>query len=215
MTPVCVRATLTGAIMLPEHSIALDALLMAAWAKRENLPPVSIEAGGIPDEVVPLQRSPCGRIFLASVGQFEPEAYERRFLNKRFPIAEAQALGSPKFRRVNLSSGLTKGYRIPLSTMHVRHDVMLWYAIGDRGRIDELLGLVGYLGKKRSVGIGRIREWMVTECEAWEGFPVLDAQGRPLRPLPLDWPHLGAHATKRCVLTPPYWERWRAEECAV
>lgn len=203
--------------MLPEHPIALDALLMAAWATREDLGPLSFRDGdtvGIPKDAVPLRRSACGRIYLASVGQQETEQHERRFLNRRFPIAEAQAMGGPKMKRINVSAGTTKGYRIPMQMTHLRNDSMLWYAIGDVDRVRELVTTIGYLGKKRSVGLGRVASWTVEACEAWEGFPVL-LDGRPLRALPRDWPGLGEHRIERRVLTPPYYERWRAEECAV
>lgn len=217
MDPIVVRASLAAAAMLPEHPIALDALLMAAYAARENLPPLSVRDGeeiSIPKQAVPLQRSACGRIYLASTCLYDAEEHERRFLNKRFPVGEAQSMGDPKLKRINLSAGLTKGYRIPMSMTHVKDDAMIWYALGDADAVRDLVSTVGYLGKKRSVGLGRVREWRVEPCEPWEGFPVL-LEGRPLRSLPLDWPGLGEHRIERRVLAPPYWERWRAEECAV
>jgi CRISPR type IV-associated protein Csf3 len=217
VTPLVVRATLSGAVMLPEHPIALDALLMAAYATRENLPPMSVRDGvevGIPKSAVPLLRSGCGRIYLASEGQYEVDEHERRFLNRRFPIAEAQALGGPKMKRINMSAGATKGYRIPMQMTHLRGDAMVWYAIGEVACVHNLVSTVGYLGKKRSVGLGRVVSWAVEPIDPWEGFPVL-LEGRPLRSLPLDWPGLGEHRIARRVLTPPYYERWRDEECAV
>jgi CRISPR type IV-associated protein Csf3 len=204
--------------MMPEHPVALDALLMAAWATREDLPPLDLRDGAtiaIPDDAVPLARSACGRIYLASVAQFEAEEHERRWLNRRFPMAEAQMLGGASMRRVNASAGLTKGSRIPQGVVHLRGDVMIWYALGKADAVRQLLEPVQYVGKKRSVGLGRVVRWDVHECEPWDGFPVLDCEGRPLRSLPLDWPGLGAHCVEERVLTPPYWERWRAEACAV
>lgn len=203
--------------MLPEHPIALDALLMAAWSARENLAPLAFRDGetiGIPAEAIPLQRSACGRIYLASVGQYEMEAHERRHLNRRFPMLEAQSLGSDAVRRVNMSAGACKGYRIPMQMTHLRNDAMIWYALGNIDVVRDLVSLVQYLGKKRSVGLGRVASWTVGPCEPWEGFPVL-LEGRPMRALPRDWPGLGEHRIEQRVLAPPYWERWRAEACAV
>jgi len=190
---------------------------MAAWATRENLPPISFRDGedrAIPKDAVPIMRSGCGRIYLASEGLYEVEAHERRFLNRRFPTAEAQSLGGPSMKRINVSAGATKGYRIPMQQLHLKNDAMVWYAMGDVAGVRDLVTLVGYLGKKRSVGLGRVASWSVEAIEPWEGFPVLQ-EGRPLRSLPLDWPGLGEHRVEARVLTPPYFERWREQECAV
>ena len=217
MSAIVVRAKLAGAVMLPEHPIALDALLMASWAMRENLEPLAFrdnEAAVMPSDVIPISRSACGRIYLASVSQQEPEQFERRFLNRRFPIAEAQSMGGPTMKRINPSAGTTKGYRIPTQMTHLCDDTMLWYAVGDEDRVRDLVSTVGYVGKKRSVGLGRIASWSVGPIDPWEGFPVL-LDGKPLRALPRDWPGLGDHRVERRVLTPPYYERWRSEECAV
>jgi len=217
MIPIAIRTTLTGAIMMPEHPVALDALLLAAYAQRENLPPMDCRDGStiaIPKDAVPVQRSGCGRFYLSSVAQYEVEQYERKYLNKRFPLAEAQWLGDSSVKRVNLSAGKTKAYRIPQQMVHLVGDTMMWFAIGDEDKVRSLLDGVQYLGKKRSVGLGRVHTWTVEACEPWEGFPVLQ-EGRPLRSLPIDWPGLREHRIERRVLTPPYYERWRAEPCAV
>ena len=91
---------------------------------------------------------------------------------------------------------------------------MTWFALGDRNGVEALLTWVHYLGKKRSVGLGKVLAWHVVDVEPWPGFPVL-RDGAPLRALPLDWPGLGEHRRDFRVLAPPYWERWREEECAV
>lgn len=213
MIPLCVRAHLANAIALPWHALGLDALLMAAVALRENLPPLGWgqEPADIP---IPVAKSACGRLYLASSSLFERDTHEKRWITKRFPIAEAQCLGEPALRRVNLAGGLSKNYRLPLETFHTKGDAITWYALGEAEPIRALLRLVRYLGKKRSVGNGRVTRWEVVACEPWDGFPVL-RQGRPLRPLPLDWPGLGEHRIDYRVLAPPYWQRWREEETAV
>jgi CRISPR type IV-associated protein Csf3 len=130
-------------------------------------------------------------------------------------MLEAQMLGGPKVRSINIKGGPSKSYRIPMQMAHLRRDEMLWYCVGDEASVRDLVELVSYLGKKRSVGLGRVRRWTVSPIEAWEGFPVLDRERRPLRPLPLDWPGLGEHRVEMMTLAPPYWQRWREEECAV
>ena len=210
MKPLVVKAHLRGALMLPQGPPALDALLMAAIAMRDNLPPLGF--GERTEIAIPLVEA--RGVYLASVGQYEAETYERRFLNRKFPMAEAQMLGSSKVRAINIKAGPAKSYRIPTEMTHLRDDTMTWFATGAEVEVRELLAWITHLGKKRSVGLGRVDTWTVAPCETWPGFPVL-RDGRPLRPLPLDWPGLGEHRVEPRVLRPPYWERWREEACAV
>lgn len=211
MNPLVIRARIESSVAMPWSPITLDSLLMAAVALRENLPPLGF--GERADIQIPLARSACDRVYLASSALFEREAHERRFITKRFPIAEAQSLGAPSLRRILTSGGLSKGYRFPLETFHVAGDLLTWFAVGDQAGVEELLSCIHYLGKKRSCGRGKVTRWEVEPCEPWDGFPLL-REGRPLRHLPLDWPGLGEHRVEMRVLAPPYWERWREEPCA-
>jgi CRISPR type IV-associated protein Csf3 len=208
MGPFVARAHLRGSVMLPHASIALDALLMAAIAVRDALPPPGF--GPLVDIQIPISRE--RGIYLASTGQFSVELHEKRFINKRFPMLEAQMLGKTKMS-VNPKGGLSKGFRIPAETLHLHGDLMTFYAIGDIDAVTDILSLVTHLGKKRGVGLGRVDRWVVEPIEAWPGFPVLRA-GRPLRPLPLDWEGLGEHRIERRVLAPPYWQKHREEATA-
>lgn len=210
MTPLRVEARVSGAVSM-RVGVALDALLMAAVATRDDLPPIGV---GEPRDIeIPIARR--DGIYLASHGIADVEARERRFLTKRFPLAEAQAIGDPKMRVIKQSAGLTKNFRIPTETQHLRDDTVTWFAIGDAGQVRDLLAWVQYIGKKRSVGLGRVASWSVSEpSDTWEGFPVV-RDGRPLRNLPVDWPGLDEPRRGFAVLHPPYWEQWRAEECAV
>ena len=209
MTPIVVRATLRGAVM-SRHPVGFDALLMSAVALRDNLPPLGFGEAAVIQIPIAEERG----IYLASTGICEAELYERRFLNRKFPMLEAQWLGAPKMRAINIKGGPSKSYRIPSEMAHMKDDQITFYAIGDAHAVRELLPLIGYIGKKRSVGLGKVERWDVETCEPWPGFPVL-RDGRPLRPLPLDWPGLGEHRVEHRVLSPPYWERWREEPCAV
>jgi len=214
MTPLRVQAILDGPVYVPGQPPALDALLAAAVAMRDGLPPPSV--GGVTPIEVPIQRSPCGRFHLATVAHYRVEARELRHTNRRFPIAEAQALGNRKLRRISLSGGPTRSYRIPYDVKYLSGDTMTWWCIGNGEEVSKLLEYIQYIGKKRSVGCGRVRAWSVHPCEPWgPGFPVV-RDGRPLRPLPLDWPGLDADAERAmAVLTYPYWERHREEMLAV
>lgn len=213
MRPLHVLATVPGPVSIPHHPIALDALLMAAAAMRDGLPPVDWQDE--PTEIaIPVE---CVRgIYQATTARYQVEAADRAWVNRRFPIEEAQAMADPKFKRVLLSTGPTKSYRLPLEVVYLKDSVIEWWCTGDLEGVRDLLALVMCLGKKRSVGKGEIAEWRVEECEPWgDGFPVLRA-GEPMRPLPLDWPGMNADAERGYrVLRAPYFQRWREEECAV
>lgn len=215
VTALEVVADIVGAIALPNGPIALDALLMAAVAVRDGLPHLSVigvrEAKPLD---IPIALSPCGRVYLASLGHAEVEERELRWINRKFPIGEAQGMAEPKFKRINISAGAQKSYRLPLETQHLADGRMTWWADGDAAGVRELLQCITYLGKRRAVGLGRVRSWTVTECEPWPGFPVLRG-GVPLRQLPRDWAGLVDYDLAYRVLTPPYWDHVRQEECAV
>lgn len=208
MRPLCITATVPGPISLPQRPIALDALIMAAVAIRDGMVPVD----GVEPIAIPVRHE--GGIYLATTGEYEAEEHDRHWINRRFPLSEAQALGESKLRRINVSAGPTKSFRIPLEVCYLRDSRMRWWCVGDRDLICALLAIVTHLGKKRGVGKGEVTAWSVDECEPWEGFPLL-RDGRPLRPLPLTWPGVRDADRGYRVLTPPYWQRWREEECLV
>jgi hypothetical protein len=213
--PLQVTATLAGPIHLGRMPIALDALVM--WAKAQVLgkePPACAEdCEQLP---IPIAESDCGRYHLASCASYEIEDYEHRWINRRFPVSEAQMLGNEKLRRIQLSGGPCKSYRIPMETTWLVDDVMRWWCIGEPGEIRDLLGWVGYLGKRRAVGMGQVASWSVDPCEPWgDGFPVVRGS-MPLRPLPVDTPGVGDDALQAmAVLRPPYWAHYKEEPCVV
>lgn len=214
MKPLRIEARIVGAIALPNGPLLIDGILAAAVAVRDQLPPPANADACVPIEI-PLAKEPGGRFHLASFSTYRREASELRWLNRRPVIAEAQTMGDAKLRKLDISSGANKGYRIPLETMHLEGDALTWWAIGDADEVRELLELVPYLGKKRSVGLGRVREWIVEECEPWgDGFPVV-RDGHPTRPLPLDWPGLVEPNTAIRCITYPYWAHTREVLCAV
>ena len=120
-----------------------------------------------------------------------------RFVNRRFPIAEAQAVGG-RIGTLNLSGGPAKSFRLPLETALLSGDTIEWFALGDREAVADLVRWVRSLGKRRGVGLGVVERWDVEpfdpEGARWaSGFPVL-REGRPLRNLPLD---VLPHAARR------------------
>lgn len=215
MTPLRVTAHLAGDICLPNGPPALDSLLVYAEALRQELPPPAT-IDDCTDLPIPVERSACGRYYLASFGHFEAECHSSDFTNRRFPIAEAQLLAGPKLRRIQLSGGPSKSYRLPRVRTHLVGDRMDWWAIGDVDGVRGLLDLVSYLAKRRGVGLGRVRRWEVEPCASWgEGFPIL-RDGYPTRTLPIDVPGVREDAERAyATVAPPYWAHVRRVEAYV
>jgi CRISPR type IV-associated protein Csf3 len=204
MHDLVVRARLRSpAVSLPP----LDGLLGFVVAEERGL--VAGFGDMVYDLPLPLERSACGRVWLASFAVSTPEMHEPTFVQRRFPVAEYQAHGDAK-RSINLSAGVNRSYRIPTRVIHVTGDVVTWYARGDADEISRLLSSVGHLGKRRGVGRGAVASWEVEPCEPWPGFPVL-CEGVPLRALPVDWPGVTGGRQAYATMVPPYWEHRRAE----
>jgi hypothetical protein len=209
--PFRVTAKLRGPMMRPAHGIYLDSLLMARVAVMEQRVPLQW-ATERSDPPIPIVLSECERVYLASAGIFEIEASERRFVNKRFPMGEAQAMGDLSLKRILVGGGLSKGFRTPRELVHLVNDQIVWFALGDIDQTRDVLETVSGLGPRRGVGHGDVASWSVEQVEPWEGFPVL-RDGAPLRPLPLGWDGVRDGRLVRSTLRPPYHERWREEEC--
>lgn len=213
MRPLRVTAELGGPIALPGGPLALDALLAWAVCAREGHPQPVDE---IKPVEIPVQREPGGRFHMCSFSVGEVEEYEQRWVNRRFPLTEAQGFAGAKLKRIQVSAGPCKSFRLPLETAHMRDDRLTWWCIGDAEAISALLPLVTHLGKRRAVGNGRVVRWTVEKCETWgEGFPVV-LNGQPLRPLPPDWPGLADDVAQEYrTISYPYWDRRHEQLCAV
>lgn len=202
------RGPLTGAPMLDGlvgYVLAARAGLVAGFG---DLVDVAIEHV--------IAREPGGRFHLCSSPHVQWDAHERRYVHRRFPIAEAQLLGEARLRRVNISAGPCKSYRIPSEASFASGDAIAWYCVGDPTVLEEILSAVTHLGRRRAVGRGAIAAWSVEPCAPWgDGFPIL-REGKPARPLPLDYPGLVEPFERRIeTLSFPYWQHEREEVCAV
>jgi hypothetical protein len=210
MEPLQIIATLTSPLAVPLFPINLDGLLASMVCERQGF---IAGVGEWQDVDVPLQRSACGRYYLASVGHYESAVAILGYTQKRSPISEFGWFGEAKIKSVLVSGGINKACRIPQPRAVV--DTMRWWCIGDRTAVAELIALVTHLGKKRSVGHGRVARWGVKPCEPWPGFPVLRPDGTPMRNLPVDTEGLGpTTAIGWGPLTYPYWDQTRSIEVA-
>lgn len=207
MKPIRISATLLNGIANPTRPIAIDALLAYAVALRDDMLPPANASEVTPIEI-PLQRSPCRRFHMCSLSEHDVVVErETRYVNRRPIIAEAQLMASESVKTIQINGGPDKGYRVPMDVGHYARGEVWWWAVGDAYAVRDLLSHIGYLGKRRAVGLGKVVAWTVEECESWgEDYPVM-REGKPLRALPPDWPGCEAMRTTRGTLTYPYWLR--------
>lgn len=210
MTPLRVSCNVPGEMILPDGYLHLDALLAWAACQRDGIPPALTPDDIVPIEI-PIERA--GPIHMASASVMDVEARATIHLVRRFPTQEAARMST--MTRVNLAAGAQKNYRIPIEAVYPRGGLVEFFAVGERVEVAELLALVTHLGKKRSVGHGRILGgWKVEECDTWSGFPVLGRDGSAIRHLPIGWPGLGAHHRRIGRLSYPYWSFADEQEIA-
>ncbi len=88
-----------------------------------------------------------------------------------------------------------------------------WHAEGDAEQVLELLQDIEFIGKKRTTGFGQVRGWRLAESEL-DG--IADAQGQPLRPVPLAMWQGDPNAIRAdAAWRPAYWVPQHRALCAV
>lgn len=136
---------------------------------------------------------------------------------KRIGVERAAYLDAERRPVVSTTNSWTKAYRVPLRMRKI--DCVRWFAVADRSSILKVLRRVEYLGKKRSVGNGRVSAWDVTAIDddySWfapsSAGPVLMAT-LPVGP----WLPPGLIGFRRDFggCCPPYWHPDRYAEIVV
>jgi CRISPR type IV-associated protein Csf3 len=184
----------TGFYYDPAEPLHLDALL--AWAlcpmNEKSDPPKRDE---VPDEIpVPLGMWRHGAEWGWTASALFPDGdpiETIRFWRKKFNTDRAEMID----KTVNTRIGATREYNVPMPLV-LAHRVNAW-ALGDRKRVAHALRKnIRYLGKKRSQGIGKVRD-IIVEWTDEEWF--LEKDGAAMRHLPMDG------AARKVRTRPPYW----------
>lgn len=179
------------------------------------------EQGQIP---IPLVRRRLGPWLVGAcsdpiVGHVHNDRHEH--LAKRISVENAAMLAPEKRVVVSTTNSWTKSYRFPIRVRQV--PVVRWFAMGDRREILKLVRRCTSLGKKVSVGYGRVAEWTVERVEhdySWLA-PLPDAPTRLvlMRSLPigpwLPMANLIGYRRDFGACVPPYWHPERACERVV
>lgn len=133
---------------------------------------------------------------------------------KRLGVEFSDELHPDARNVVAVGNSTFKSYHLPLRIRHVSR--IAWLCEGHRRPVLQLLRSIHSIGKKRSVGYGRVTEWTAESVPGdfhWfaesEDGPVL------MRPLPFgDWLPAGLLGVKRDFggVVPPYWHPDRYAE---
>lgn len=139
--------------------------------------------------------------------------YVERFA-KRLDTSYAGLLADDERRVIPVGNGAFKSYRLPLKTQCVAS--VVWFCRGHRRPIKSLLRSVHSLGKKRSIGYGRVAKWELVDVDGDYSWFATAEDGRVvlMRPLP-NCEQLPANLVGQRAgfgaCCPPYWHapRWR------
>lgn len=106
-------------------------------------------------------------------------------------------------KSANLSSGHMKAYDLAMPTVFA-HEIV-WYAHGDADKVRSLLTrFVPALGKKRSVGNGTVREWIVEQVE--HDWSIIGDGGQLARRMPFG---AAPGSARYGAIRPPYYHATR------
>jgi hypothetical protein len=186
----------TGVYYDPCEPIHLDALLTWALmpfhrAKGSQAPTRGEEPFDVP---LPLDKWEMGETWGWKASALFPEgatAESLQYWRKRFRQSRVEITrGSP-----NLQNGTYREYNTPLPLLLCHR--MVAYAVGDRGRVDQVLRKhIKYLGKKNAYGKGKVLlvETEIIDCD-WSMY----RDGKVMRFLPAE------NGTRFVRIRPPYW----------
>src|SRR5690606_35922508 len=86
----------------------------------------------------------------------------------------------------------------------------VWFVVGHRRQIVDRLKKVEFIGKKTSIGYGRVGGWEVENAdEDWSWFAPSDDGPVLMRPLPAELVQEKVRGCRRWYGSPvpPYWQR--------
>lgn len=160
---------ITGHLVTPvifglDHEIHLDGML--GFAALTTHPVESLldprGANVVPIPVALAWISPDGLPLWAStpLRPVAPTIESREYWHKRHPADRADFAAKPN---ANTSAGRYKEYRTPVRAHAAR--TVTGACIGNRAEIERLLAVVTHIGKKGTMGYGRVARWDVVEID--------------------------------------------------
>ena len=141
------------------------------------------------------------------------KAFQNRTIAKSFDKVGFASIGGKINSEIeDTQRGRYKAWFESFEAMIV--DKVVYYVRGDIDIIYDLLKGLRYLGKKASIGMGKIKETIIEEIK--DDYSLVQ-NNSPMRNLPLVEKYYNLNNSSRVLmpLNPPYWKNYRSVECIV
>ena len=161
---------------------------------------------------LPLKRT--SDVYHSSVGIYEDNAkLYRDTIYKRFTDKETHKLTRRQQKgRIKTNQGHFKDFMINLPILIT--DTVTFYCNGDKKELERLLSHLTSIGKKTSIGSGRIRNIIITETNEDYSFFKENHIMRPI-PATMDVPVFEGMIFQNQPYKPPYWDKNNVCMCIV
>jgi len=130
------------------------------------------------------------------------------YIHRRYPADRAALADRPS---VLTAAGRHKDVRLPIAVAAVP-ELEAW-CLGLEREMRELVGRISHLGRKGSIGQGRVLAWTVEPAPAVDPAWILERRMVPLAALGPDVPVAAGRIAPRGAWTPPYWDAARHAPC--
>lgn len=197
-----VMFTLQTEMIIPQHPIPFDALLMKAMAIKNGYS-LDEDPGSFHAPEIPLERHPEFSLYRASIGFVTASGRNAQFYTKQYH--------GDVPHKVDATGGFFKAYHVRLFTLACPISVQ-FYCRGEKAAIEELLSYVPALGPKRSQGYGKVHHVKIEEIAEDRSWIYND---QPMRAIPVpfypekvnDWYYAPSNPT------PPSYTSFQREIC--
>ena len=161
---------------------------------------------------LPLKRT--SDVYHSSVGIYSDNSrLYRDTIYKRFTDKETHKLSKKQQKgRVKTNQGHFKDFMINLPILIT--DTVTFYCNGDKHELERLLSHLTSIGKKTSIGSGRIRNINITETDEDYSFYKENHIMRPI-PATMDIPIFEGMIFQQQPYKPPYWDKNNVCMCIV
>lgn len=163
--------------------------------------------------VIDIPFKKTGDVPHCSIAQLEKNALKKDTIYKRFTDKETYHLTKRQRKgRVKTNQGHFKDFMIDLPVLITKN--LKFYCNADKRELERLLPFIKNIGKKSSIGGGRITGFSVKEESEDYSFYK---EGKIMRPVPSDMklPIVEGMVFRREAYKPPYWNKDNVTFCVV
>ena len=152
-------------------------------------------------------------VYHASIGVYSNARLYKDTIYKRFTDKESYKLSKKQQQgRIKINQGHFKDFMIDLPILIT--DTVTFYCNGDKKEIQRLLNHLTHIGKKGSIGGGRIYDINITETDEDYSFYKDNKIMRPI-PTNIKIPLTEGMVFQRQPYKPPYWDKNNVCMCYV